>query len=453
MAKILIHTLGSSGDLNPFLALALELKARGHEIHFALSPKFTEKARALGFSATVAGEDPDWDSELMRRMLVMHRIQPIQIMFEEALIPAIGPAAAALEPLVREADLFLSHTIQLAAPAVAERTGTPWISASPATLIYETGVFPPPSVAWKGCPAWLSRLGWQIGRGMFRDLDTLAAAEYKKLGVAPRPNILSGGSYSRYLTLGLWSSSFFPRPADWPSWFQVGGYARWDGSSPPTLQSAPLLRGPILGSHTQGKERAWHGGEGAASGAPTGSALLPRIGAGGPPCILFTLGSSVVNHPGEFWRTALSALAQTNWSGILLGAPADFPVPDTLRNRVQIVPYAPYADVFPQADAIVHQGGVGTTQAACYYGIPSIVVPRGFDQFENAAHIQREGWGLRLMPEQGTAAALRFRLERLLASKDIKRRVQALGRQMQAEPGVRRSADLVEGALAASRKP
>lgn len=109
--------------------------------------------------------------------------------------------------------------------------------------------------------------------------------------------------------------------------------------------------------------------------------------------------------------------------------------------------------MFPQADAIVHQGGVGTTQAACYYGIPSIVVPRGFDQFENAAHIQREGWGLRLMPEQGTAAALRFRLERLLASKDIKRRVQALGRLMQAEPGVRRSADLVEGALTAAQKP
>lgn len=269
MAKILIHTLGSSGDLNPFLALALELKARGHEIHFALSPKFTEKARALGFSATVAGEDPDWDSELMRRMLVMHRIQPIQIMFEEALIPAIGPAAAALEPLVREADLFLSHTIQLAAPVVAERTGTPWISASPATLIYETGAFPPPSVAWKGCPAWLSRLGWQIGRGMFRDLDTLAAAEYKKLGVAPRPNILSGGSYSRHLTLGLWSSSFFPRPADWPSWFQVGGYARggdsdrhlhpgFFGREPPrrVLANGTLgARADKLAGHSAGRTR------------------------------------------------------------------------------------------------------------------------------------------------------------------------------------------------------
>ena len=160
---ILIHTLGSSGDLNPFLALAIELRGRGHDIQFALSPKFCEKASALGFDAVVAGKDPDWDSDLMRRMLAMHRTDPIRVMFTEALVPAIIPATEALEPLVRQADLFLSHTIQLAAPAVAQRTGTPWISASAATLIYETGAYPTPSLAWKGCPAWLSKLGWQIG--------------------------------------------------------------------------------------------------------------------------------------------------------------------------------------------------------------------------------------------------------------------------------------------------
>ncbi len=424
MAKILIHTLGSSGDFNPFLALAWELRRRGHEIQFALSPKFARKAQALGFSAAVAGEDPDWDSDLLRRMLASHRTEPIRIMFEEALIPAIGPATASLEPLVREADLFLSHTIQLAAPAVAQRTGTPWISASAATLIYETAAYPPPSVAWKGCPAWLSRFGWQIGTRLFGDLDSLAAAEYLKLGVAPRPNILSGGAYSRRLTLGLWSPSFFPRPADWPSWFQVGGYARWDGEPAPAQH--------------------W---------LPGGQALTPSEAGRRVPTILFTLGSSVVNYPGEFWRTALEAVAPTPWNAVLLGAPEDFPVPDALRGRVQCIPYAPYAELFPHASAIVHQGGVGTTQAACYYGIPSVIMPRGFDQFENAAHIQREGWGLRLLPENFTAPGLRLRLERLLRSPKIEAKVQALGTRMQAEPGVARSADLVEAALPERRKP
>ncbi len=429
MAKILIHTLGSSGDFNPFMALALELRRRGHTVGWAVSPKFAEKARAQGFEATVAGEDPDWDSDLLRRLLTAHLTDPIQLMFKELLIPAIVPATLALEPLAREADLFLSHTIQLAAPAVADRTGTPWVSASAATLIHETAAYPPPGVAWKGCPAWLSRLGWEIGYRIFGDFDALAGAEYKKLGVAPRPNVVSGGAYSRRLTLGLWSPSFFPRPADWPRWFQVGGYARWDGPPAPNSggvrgKASPALAPPELGA---------------------GGASL--VAGGASPRILFTLGSSVVNHPGEFWATALQALARTEWSAVLLGAPENLPLPPALRGRVQVIPYAPYADLFPQVDAVVHQGGVGTTQAACYYGVPSLIVPRGFDQFENAAHIQREGWGLRLMPADFSPSSLRLRLRRLLDSPQIKAAVADLGQRMRAEPGVARSADLVEAAL------
>ena len=418
MAKILIHTLGSSGDFNPFMALALELRQRGHCIHWAVSPTFAEKARTQGFEATIAGKDPDWDTDVMRRMLTAHSTDPVQIIFRELLIPQIIPATQDLEPLVRESDLFISHTIQLAAPAVAERTGVLWISASAATMIHETAMYPPPGVAWKGCPAWLSRLGWQVGYRIFSGIEELAAAEYRKLGVTPRSNIIAGGAYSRLLTLGLWSPSFFPRPTDWPEWFQVGGYARWDGNSeafPSTLVQSSVQF------------------------------------TGASPIVLFTLGSSVVNHPGEFWATALHALARTNWNGILLGAPDDLPIPAALKGRVQAIRYAPYAEIFPQVDAVVHQGGVGTTQTACYYGIPALVVPRGFDQFENAAHVQREGWGLRLMPSDFSAYSLVVRLERLLASTAIKAQVGTLSQRMQTEPGVAHSADLVEATLYSDR--
>ena len=410
MAKILIHTLGSSGDLNPFLALAAELRLRGHHVHFALSPLFAEKAEALGFSATIAGEDPQWGSEMMRRMLEAHRTDPVRVIFEEALIPAIAPAVKSLEPLVREADLFISHTIQLAAPIVSDRTGVPWVSASAATMIHETAVYPPPGVAWKSSPAFLNRLGWKLGYRIFAGIDELAAVEYEKLGARPRSNIMAGGAYSRLLTLGLWSPAFFPRPTDWPEWFQVGGYARSDGDTPRSALSTK----PVTGT------------------APT---------------ILFTLGSSVVNDPRGFYDAALKAIAPTPWNAVLLGAPEEIPVPRALRERVQVLRYAPYADLFPQMAAIVHQGGVGTTQAACYYGIPSIIVPRGFDQFENAAHIQREGWGLRLLPTDFSAYSLRYRLERLLRSGKIQTKVKALSQQMQVEPGVVRSAEMIEALL------
>jgi rhamnosyltransferase subunit B len=414
MAKILIHTLGSSGDFNPFVALALELRRRGHVIHFVLTPSFAAQTRELGFTATDAGLEPDYASDLMKRLLAPARngINLVDILFREVLIPAIRPATEILAPLAAESDLFISHTIQLAARVVAQQTGVPWVSASPAALIYPTGSYPPPGVAWKGCPAVAGQIGWEVGRRVFRHLDAPANAEYASLGLPPISNVVLGGAYSRRLTLGLWSPSFFSRPSDWPDWFQIGGYGRWD--APPAGAPAPI---PV----------------------PDGSG----------PLIVFTLGSSVVSDPRGFYEMALRALAGTDWRALLVGAPLDLPVPADLAGRAAIVPYAPYGDVFPLADAVVHSGGVGTTQACCFYGKPAILVPRGADQFENAAHIQREGWGLRLKPERLTATLIRLRLERLLRDTRITKRVQNLGEMMRAEPGPARSADLLEAVLAA----
>jgi rhamnosyltransferase subunit B len=412
MARILIHTFGSSGDVNPFFALALELRQRGHEVHFALAPTFAARAESLGFTATIVGPDPDYDSDLVRQMLTPGGdiTRPVRLLFERVLIPSIGPATEVLEPLARDADLFLSHTIQLAAPIVAARTGVAWVSATPATVALPSGRTDVPNVALRGLPGALARLSWEAGALLFRDLDTRAAVEYRKLGAAPLRTVFAGGSYSRRLTLGLWSPTYFPRPSDWPAWMQVGGYARWDGSMPdmPPALDVPKGTGPLL---------------------------------------VFTLGSSVVNDPRGYYEAAMEALAPTHWRAILLGAPADLPIPTSLQSRVTVVPFAPYADVFQLADVIVHQGGIGTTQAACYYGLPSVVVPRSFDQWENAAHIQRHGWGLRLRPQDFSPCALRYRLERLLADADIRTRVAALGQAMCAEPGPVHSADLLEETL------
>ncbi|MGO8669852.1 MAG: glycosyltransferase [Capsulimonadaceae bacterium] len=414
MARILIHTLGSSGDFNPFIAIAFELKRRGHAPCFAVQPAHARSLGALGLEAIGVGPDVDPHSPEYRRLLQPALTDPIDVLFREMLIPNIIPATEILTPLVREADLFLSHTIQLAAPAIAYRTGVPWISATPATNCYPSLQMPAPSIAWRKPPAFFNRVSWGVAGALFRAIDEQANEEYRKLGVPPRRHVVVSGGYSRRLTICLWSPAFFHRPSDWPSWLQVGGYARWD---------APAT------------DSAW-------------TRNLPPTGSSDSPLVLFTLGSNVVNDPRGYYETAVEAIRPTRWRAILLGAPADFPVPSGMAHRVFCVPYAPYEAIFPLASAIVHQGGIGTTQAACYYGIPSLVVPRGFDQFENAAHIRRNGLGLRLMSRNLTPFRLRRRLNKLLSSDEIRARVCTVGSRMRAEPGVARSVDLIEAVLA-----
>ena len=410
MSRILLHTLGSAGDFNPFVALGLELQRRGHSVRFAVSPANAQRIIDLGMDAVAIGPDLDPDSALMRKLLAPEVIGPIDTLFRNVLIPAIEPATDAIVPLCKDADLFVSHIVQLAAPVIAHRTGIRWISATPTTNCYPSRSGDAPGIAWRNPPVMVNRLAWAAVRGVLWQLDTLLCEQYLKLGTPPRGDSAILGTYSELMTIGLWSPAFFPRPDDWPEWFQVGGYARWDAQAAVSGPRSDIPQGP-------------------------------------GPLVVFTLGSSVVNDPRGYYEMAMEAIRPTNWRAVLLGAPDDFPIPTELAGRVVASRYAQYAALFPAASAIVHQGGVGTTQAACYYGVPSIVVPRGFDQFENAAHIQRHRLGLRIMPSALTPRLLRIRLERLLTSGKISKNVTSLAGRMQDEPGVSRSADLVELAL------
>src|SRR6267142_6193927 len=46
--RILLSTFGSFGDIHPYIAIALELKARGHSPVIATSEVYREKMDALG---------------------------------------------------------------------------------------------------------------------------------------------------------------------------------------------------------------------------------------------------------------------------------------------------------------------------------------------------------------------------------------------------------------------
>ncbi len=66
-------------------------------------------------------------------------------------------------------------------------------------------------------------------------------------------------------------------------------------------------------------------------------------------------------------------------------------LPSALPPGIICVEYAPHAAVFPHAAVAVHHGGVGACAEALFAGVPSLVVPHGFDQHDSAARLQRLG--------------------------------------------------------------
>jgi UDP:flavonoid glycosyltransferase YjiC (YdhE family) len=105
-------------------------------------------------------------------------------------------------------------------------------------------------------------------------------------------------------------------------------------------------------------------------------------------------------------------------------------MPADLPDDVLALDYVPLAAVLPRAAAIVHQGGIGTCAEALRAGIPSLVIPFGFDQPDNAERLRGLGVARVLPRKRVSASALAAHLDALLATPGIGVRARELAQRI-----------------------
>jgi UDP:flavonoid glycosyltransferase YjiC (YdhE family) len=151
------------------------------------------------------------------------------------------------------------------------------------------------------------------------------------------------------------------------------------------------------------------------------------------PTVYVTLGT-VHNDPSVF-RLLLDAFADIDCNVIAtIGRNNDPAELAPFPANAHVVRYISQALVLPHASVVVSHGGSGSTLAALAHGLPMLFVPRGADQFENAAHVQALGAGLRLVPDELTVPAARSALESLLADTSYRERAQKVAGEIAAMP-------------------
>ena len=150
-----------------------------------------------------------------------------------------------------------------------------------------------------------------------------------------------------------------------------------------------------------------------------------------------------------FLRESIKACEQLGHRAVLFtGSPemrATLPTP--LPPSMHAVEYAPHAAVFPRAAAVIHHGGIGTSTEALRAGRPMLVVPHGFDQYDNAERLKQLGVAHTLAARDyrcETAAPL---LKDLLGDPGYGQRAWRRAEMVRAEHGERLAADLIENRL------
>jgi rhamnosyltransferase subunit B len=428
--RILLATIGSLGDLHPCLALGIELRRRGHSVVIASTPWYRERVEAQGFDFRPLR--PAWnptDPELIRQCEDLRRGP--EILIRQLVLPHLRDTfadlvSAATEPGL-EADLMIAGELVYAAPLVAEKLGLPWASAilSPSSFLsaHDLSVLVnvPPLLQWRWAPWRMNRALMDVGRaGISRWWRPLRAFR-RELGLGPGRDPLFYDKFSPDLVLALFSSALAKPQPDWPVKTLLPGFVFYSGKN--GSQQVPPELGAFLAETDDPKD------------AP----------------IVFTLGSTAVHNPGNFYAASAEAAERVGRRAVLLGAKdaisGSVTTSTSGSSKLLSVPYAPYSALFPRAAAIVHQGGSGTTGEALRAGRPMLFVPYGWDQPDNAARVQRLGSALTIARTRYTVETATAALARLLDEPSFTRRACEIATHVAAEDALTGACNAIDRLL------
>jgi sterol 3beta-glucosyltransferase len=406
--RVVIVTLGSRGDVQPYVALGAGLKAAGHEVVLATHAPFGAqiRARGLGFSPMEGDPREEMGTEAARAALESGK-NPFRF-WRRFVESGKERAGRLMRDCLRacegaEAILF-SGTGFLVAFHVAEALKVPFV---PAYLqpVHRTRHMP--DVLFPEAPAWLpfrgsydllshlvsEQLLWQLLRGATNE------ARREVLGLPPIPLAGPFGELGRSLRPYLYgfSEHVVPRPPDWGEHLRITGY--------------------------------WFLGDEGGRRPPPG--LEDFLSSGEPPvCVGF--GSMGVRSPEETTALVLGALRLSGRRGVLLsgwGGIGNADLPDEVFKLEE----APHGWLFPRAAAVVHHGGAGTTGAGTTgaglaAGVPSVVVPFFGDQNFWAGRVRALGAGPEPVPRgRLTAERLAEAIRLATSGETVRRRAAELG--------------------------
>lgn len=417
--NLLLTSIGSSGDINPFLALGVELVRRRHQVTMLANPWFEDAVRAAGMGFEPLGEPLSPVEAAEQMPLAFSRLFGAWTIINRWFAPLAPVMMKRVDESARacHADLIVGHQISFGMPWAARRLGLPWAICvlSPGTMLSaeDPSVFPlGPDLS--AAPMWRRRLDRRLAsRVLSFMLDRPLNAHRRAMGLPPHRDTFFGEMFEGAAALGLWSPSFRPRAPDDPPNFEVCGFPWHDVST--------------------------RYGEAGVRLSPT----LERFLDEGEPPVVFTLGS-VLSHQGrrEF-DAAVEACRKVGCRGVLITGRRDS-MPTDLPPGVIAEAYAPYSQLMSRGSATVHHGGVGTTAQSLRAGKPTIIMPFAHDQFDHAARVGRLGVGASI-PRGGRLGARMARaIESVLGDRGIAHAAKALGERIASERGVEHAADRLE---------
>jgi UDP:flavonoid glycosyltransferase YjiC (YdhE family) len=422
--RIGIITIGSRGDVQPYIALGKGFKHAGYEVRLLTHGAFADAVHDEGLDFADLGVDPRTVMEQVMQEAGLAKRSSRVALFRQ--VAFMRQALRIAQPLLYEgaqrcwqatqdvdAVLFNPLGVYISIP-LAHKRGIPAFAAN-VQPITPTREFP--SVLFPPAPVWLAplrssynrlsakvveRVRWPMYRG------SMGKAVHGVLGTPLRSPLAQMRREQTPNFYGF-SAHVLPRPVDWPNFCHVTGYWYLDTNadwSPPSELEAFLQAGP--------------------------------------PPVYIGFGSMRGADERDLTKEVVRALENCGQRGILLtgwGAITHESLPETIFAIDEV----PHDWLFPRVAAVVHHGGSGTIGAGLRAGLPSLIVPFIGDQSFWGRQIFTRGLGPRpLEYTRLSAEALAQAITTMVTDQAMRKRAAEVGKQIRAEDGVGNVVRLVE---------
>lgn len=386
--RVCLVSFGSAGDIHPLLALGQALRERGRAVTLLTNPAFAAQAAAAGLDFVPAGEEQQL-RETIRHPKLWHPVDGFGVLWRYLLRPALQPTYERLQELAAAGPLVVAASpVAMGARLAQERLGLPLATLYTAATMLRTVHDPMTLARWR-VPPWFPRAGrraaWALlDRYKLEPLVRPALDELRaRLALPPlRASVFGDWMHSPQAGLALFPGWFAAAAPDWPVQVVQAGFPLYD--------DAPA--------------------------AALGAALEAWLAEGDAP-VVFMPGTAR-HGAADFFAAAVRSCGQAGVRGLLLG---DVPpaLAASLPPQVRAEAYAPFGALLRRALALVHHGGIGSGAQALRAGVPQLLAPQAYDQFDNALRLQALGVAERLPPGTAGLQAMPQRLQRLLARPGI----------------------------------
>lgn len=417
---ITILTIGTRGDVQPYLAFAIGLKKAGYRVRLATHQKFEQEILGYGLEFAVINGNPQEAIASKEGQKFMQTKNPLALPSRFAGLIKTFMSSALVDSwnACQGTDVIITGSIAFWGFDIAQKLGVPFYYATmqqftPTKELPIQGT--PPELEKLG--GWYNKLTYQVLNQLFWFVFRGPVNEFRQqkldmpaLGIWNSP--FDTMRRIKVNFLNAISPSVIPQPSDWSEYENITGY--WFLDTPENFVPP--------------------------------QDLVDFLNAGSPP-VYVGFGSMSGQQAEEVVEIALAALIKTKQRGIFLTGWSGVENVDLPENIFK-VDSIPHSWLFPKMGCVVHHGGAGTTAATFRAGVPGIIIPFLGDQpFWGYQSVKLGVSPATISRQKLTVDNLAEAIMKALEDKDIRDNAVKLGEKIRAEDGVKTAVEIINKTL------